>query len=310
MCVCVFVLVCVSLCLYLCFVIHRFLHYVLGIYSHLASERLVVLLEDAKSPAASVTANRISVETIRQTMRDNQWLHLPRLSSQTILDELCPVASSSSSSNGDDRSNNVAKTFCVVLLTKRDDDRSRRSAETFRKFARDFKQNHSHDGSPKINFAYMFKTTQGAFFEALERRKQPPGSTASDTTTTSTKTEKLEEVDVDKDSGVDVDPIALFWRDSAEGLRFSWAPRGWASLKPEVEVSSDVGGGEDGGGAFDAAAAAAVKRARKKLVRQAQSSLSAFIATILSTPSHELHQHLIAGLGEWGVFSFLCFVLF
>ena len=262
-----------------------------GIYSHLASERLVVLLEDAKSPAASVTANRISADTIRQTMRDNQWLLLPRLSSQTVLDELCPVGPSSTDRRDDDDDAATAKTFCIVLVTRRDDDRGRRAVESFRKFARDFKQNHSHyqqhhfGGTPKIQFAYLFKSTQSAFFEALEKERKPPEEGG--------KSEVEEEGEPDSRTTVDVDPIALLWRHSAEGLRFGWAPRGWASLPPNVPVTPNPESHEDVA-AFDAAAATA-KRQRKKLVRQAQNSLSSFIAQMLATPSHELHHHLIAG---------------
>ena len=210
------------------------------------------------------------------------------------------------------------KTFCVVLLTATDDDRSRRSVETFRKYAREFKQNHSHhhlygdESAPRISFAYLFKDTQGAFFEALERRRPPPSFEAKPKATEGDAEREVEDDNDDDDNdggrkkksdggdggdgdGVDnVEPIALLWRNSAEALRFDWAPLGWPSPAADDSAAAAAAADVDADVAASNAAAAA-KRERKKLVRQSQSSLSAFIAQILSTPSSELHEQLVAG---------------
>ncbi|KAH9634817.1 hypothetical protein HF086_012231 [Spodoptera exigua] len=54
-------------------------------------DTMVLLKEDSEEPAATVSTNEIPSETLHQLIEANQMLTLPRLSSQAVLESVCPV---------------------------------------------------------------------------------------------------------------------------------------------------------------------------------------------------------------------------
>ncbi|KAM3961733.1 dnaJ homolog subfamily C member 16 l(3)80Fg [Aphomia sociella] len=54
-------------------------------------DTMVLLKEDSEEPAATVSTTEIPTQTLHQLIEANQMLILPRLSSQSVLDAVCPV---------------------------------------------------------------------------------------------------------------------------------------------------------------------------------------------------------------------------
>ncbi|CAH0604434.1 unnamed protein product [Chrysodeixis includens] len=55
------------------------------------TDTMVLLKEDSADPAATVSTTEIPTQTLRQLIEANQMLTLPRLSSQSVLESVCPV---------------------------------------------------------------------------------------------------------------------------------------------------------------------------------------------------------------------------
>ncbi|XP_026742846.1 dnaJ homolog subfamily C member 16 isoform X4 [Trichoplusia ni] len=55
------------------------------------TDSMVLLKEDRAEPAATVSTTEIPTQTLRQLIEANQMLTLPRLSSQSVLESVCPV---------------------------------------------------------------------------------------------------------------------------------------------------------------------------------------------------------------------------
>ncbi|KAL4706296.1 hypothetical protein ACJJTC_004905 [Scirpophaga incertulas] len=55
------------------------------------TDTMVLLKEDSEDPVATVSTTEIPTETLHQLIEANQMLMLPRLSSQSVLERVCPV---------------------------------------------------------------------------------------------------------------------------------------------------------------------------------------------------------------------------
>ncbi|XP_033107709.1 dnaJ homolog subfamily C member 16-like isoform X2 [Anneissia japonica] len=110
------------------------------------STRLLVFKEDADNYVDSLEASMLERESIRDVIMDNKYLYAPRLSSQTVFDDLCPVSPSKKN-----------RKVCVILFTQRgkNHDQFRR---TFSQVAVD--TTFFPDGS---RFMYVYKETQRDF---------------------------------------------------------------------------------------------------------------------------------------------------
>lgn len=115
-------------------------------------DTLLLFNEFIERPVASVSMLDIPALTLNSIISSNQYLALPRLSSQEILEGICPA-----------EWNRPRKKLCVVLITENSDDHT---------VARDVFRNIAHQSSynlEKVRFAYIFKEKQIDFINAISK---------------------------------------------------------------------------------------------------------------------------------------------
>ena len=115
-------------------------------------DTMLLFHEDPSSPVASISMKDIPVSTMVELVETNQFLQLPRLSSQSVFDTLCPPEASK-----------PRRRLCVVLVnqdsTNAEDDGKR---QALRDFVMDYKFSRE-----RVRFAYILKEKQTDFVNAL-----------------------------------------------------------------------------------------------------------------------------------------------
>ncbi|XP_023950560.2 dnaJ homolog subfamily C member 16 [Bicyclus anynana] len=110
-------------------------------------DTMVLLKEDSAEPAATVSTTEIPTQTLRQLIEANQMLTLPRLSSQSVLDTVCPIEWRAS-----------RRRLCCVLIA-RDAHTHAHSLAQLRTLAR--------RAPERIRYAYVYAHAQPDFVHAL-----------------------------------------------------------------------------------------------------------------------------------------------
>lgn len=118
----------------------------------ISSDMDTVLLfnEYPHRPMASVSMSEIPSQTLHHVITSNQYLALPRLSSQPVLEALCPA-----------EWNRPRKRLCVVLVTgvTAEHDAAR---QALRQFAQD-----THYSLDRVRFVYLYHEKQTEFVESM-----------------------------------------------------------------------------------------------------------------------------------------------
>lgn len=107
-------------------------------------DSLLIFKEDTERPSASITMKSIPIPTLQDITNNNHYLTLPRISSQSMLDAVCPV-----------------KKLCVILFSE-DSPQHDASRHSLRKFAQESRFIHNN-----IAFMYVFMEKQPEFVNAL-----------------------------------------------------------------------------------------------------------------------------------------------
>ncbi|KAF2355455.1 hypothetical protein FHG87_013792 [Trinorchestia longiramus] len=161
-------------------------------------DTLLVFREDASTPAASVAMADLPYATMHDIILSHQYLMLPRLSSQSVFEGLCPVSSSRS-----------RRHFCAVLFTEnspRDDE----ARAALRQYALERQPSHtmrdaSHRSDPRyrhlVNYAYIFQEKQAHFVNALVGVSATPSEVHQH--------------------------VAILWRSDSRRIKFTWVPKRW-----------------------------------------------------------------------------------
>jgi DnaJ family protein C protein 16 len=112
-------------------------------------DTLLLFNEDKARPVASISMTDIPSQTLNNVISNNQYLALPRLSSQEILEGVCPADF-----------NRPKKKLCVVLITENSYSHD---------FAREALRRMSMQSSYKerVRYAYIFREKQSDFINAL-----------------------------------------------------------------------------------------------------------------------------------------------
>nr|CAH7732819.1 unnamed protein product [Callosobruchus chinensis] len=113
-------------------------------------DAVLLFNENTSYPMASVTMKDIPTSTLLHVISSNQYLALPRLSSQGILEALCPC-----------EWNKPRKKLCVVLVTS-----TSRSHDSHRQSFRIYAQRSPYSAE-KVRFAYIYHDKQSDFVNAL-----------------------------------------------------------------------------------------------------------------------------------------------
>lgn len=115
-------------------------------------DTLLIFNEYVERPVASVSMADIPTQTLNSIISSNQYLMLPRLSSQEILEGICPA-----------EWNRPRKRLCVVLITENSEEHN---------FARGALRNialQSAYSLEKVRFAYIYKEKQLDFINAISQ---------------------------------------------------------------------------------------------------------------------------------------------
>ncbi|XP_063378538.1 dnaJ homolog subfamily C member 16 [Cydia fagiglandana] len=110
-------------------------------------DTMVLLKEDSPEPAATVSTTEIPTKTLRELIEANQLLTLPRLSSQAVLEHVCPV---------EWRPNR--RRLCCVLLC---------SAGAAATAARSELRRLARTAPERLHYAYVYMHAQPNFVQAL-----------------------------------------------------------------------------------------------------------------------------------------------
>ncbi|CAG9585841.1 unnamed protein product [Danaus chrysippus] len=113
-------------------------------------DTMVLLKEDSVEPAATVSTTEIQTQTMRQLIEANQMLTLPRLSSQNVLDTVCPVEWRA-----------ARRVLCCVLIV-RDEREVRSNAHSIQQL-RDL----ARRAPDRIRYTYVYEHAQPDFVNAL-----------------------------------------------------------------------------------------------------------------------------------------------
>ena len=114
-------------------------------------DTILLFNEDHSSPIASVSMKDIPLKTMQELIENNQFLQLPRLSSQSVFDILCPPGASK-----------PRQRLCVVLVNQDSSNEEEGRRQAMREFIIDHK--FSKD---RVRFVYVLKEKQSEFVNAL-----------------------------------------------------------------------------------------------------------------------------------------------
>nr|XP_043066068.1 dnaJ homolog subfamily C member 16 isoform X2 [Drosophila bipectinata] len=115
-------------------------------------DSLFIFNEDPLRYVTSISMSDIPTKTLRSVVSSHQFLALPRLSSQEILDKICPKDWS-----------RPRKRLCVVLITNNSVN-NEIERNTLRNIA--LKREYNYE---RVRFAYMFKERQKNFIKAISK---------------------------------------------------------------------------------------------------------------------------------------------
>ncbi|CAH1775721.1 unnamed protein product [Owenia fusiformis] len=114
-------------------------------------ETLMIFNDDPVRPAATLSTRTLARSSIDELLDAHKYLILPRLSSQPIFDDICPVGRSKST-----------RVLCVVLLTMKSQlENQIKHLISFRKYSQ------SYENHQQLRFAYMHADSQQPFIQAL-----------------------------------------------------------------------------------------------------------------------------------------------
>lgn len=113
-------------------------------------DTVLLFNENPDRPVASVSMSDIPSATLNNVVAANQYLALPRLSSQDLLEGICPT-----------EWNRPRKRLCVILVTENTDSHDR-ARDILRKIALE-----SGFSGDRVRYAYIYQERQSEFINAL-----------------------------------------------------------------------------------------------------------------------------------------------
>lgn len=152
---------------------------------------MLIFNEDITRPTATLSGEDLKTSIMSEVLQSNRFLLLPRLSSQSLFNQLCPVDGS-----GIIKSKN--RKLCVILITNNHPGHDVQR-EALRSFIRD--HNYSRD---KFRFMYLYAEKQEEFVREL--------ITHNNVITTNQQS---------------ILKILVLWRVEANRIMYQWLPHSW-----------------------------------------------------------------------------------
>lgn len=148
-------------------------------------DSLLLFNENAERPVASVTMSEIPLATLTDVIGTNQYLALPRLSSQAMLDGVCPA-----------EWNRPRKRLCIVLISETAHDAPKDVARDYlRRIALE-----TEFSKERVRFAYLIREKQTDFVNALTKTESPVGTA-----------DKVEQTN-----------LVVIWRRDTTHIKYEW----------------------------------------------------------------------------------------
>ncbi|XP_071042785.1 dnaJ homolog subfamily C member 16 [Parasteatoda tepidariorum] len=114
-------------------------------------ESLFIFNEDSSKPIATLSMTELSTQTMCDVIESNKFLLLPRLSSQTLFDQLCPT-----------EAKRARKYLCVILITKNTNEH-----DPYRSLMRNYVQQADDLPNNRVKFMFLYEEKQKDFVKAL-----------------------------------------------------------------------------------------------------------------------------------------------
>ncbi|KAL0267988.1 UNVERIFIED_CONTAM: hypothetical protein PYX00_010093 [Menopon gallinae] len=114
------------------------------------ADTLLLFNENINRPVASLSMTVIPVQTMKDVIHANKYLILPRLSSQKMMDSVCPVEWAK-----------PRKRLCIVLISENTEDHDE-PRQAMRQFAQESLYN-----SERVRFSYIYQERQQEFINSL-----------------------------------------------------------------------------------------------------------------------------------------------
>lgn len=124
-------------------------------------DTLLVFHEDMHAPVASAAMTDLPYPTMKDIIEGNKFLVLPRLSSQSVFDALCPVENVRS-----------RRRLCVVLVTQDDP-----AHDPSRAALREYASGDQARERDRVRYTYIFREKQVEFMNALTAGSGSPVET-------------------------------------------------------------------------------------------------------------------------------------
>nr|CAG4643869.1 EOG090X049L [Lepidurus arcticus] len=170
-----------------------------NILTHVDS--LLLFQEDSTRASARLSMADLPFKTMKDVVESNKYLQLPRLSSQSMLDALCPPETS-----------RLRRRLCVVLVTREEAE----DVESARKALRQFVRTHFRSGKDKdrLAFAYIYGHTQQEFVTALSKSEDSPFEPHLH--------------------------VVIVWRQDTQKISYRWLREPWASNQDNWNSSEQL----------------------------------------------------------------------
>ncbi|XP_057305908.1 dnaJ homolog subfamily C member 16-like isoform X1 [Hydractinia symbiolongicarpus] len=156
---------------------------------------VVIVKEEPSLPIAVTTGSALKRGTLRELVTKNLYLYMPRLSSQTLFNELCPMKSAS------------RRWLCIVMVTSENDDYSSHLWK-LRQMAKD-----KQFEEKRVRFFYIFKRKQNKFLNQFEN---------SDVHS------------VPCSDGSNPKDLLILWRAPRNKVLYDWFANGWCKTDDSV----------------------------------------------------------------------------
>jgi len=159
---------------------------------------VMIFKDNVAAPDVVVTASELKSGKLRDVVGSHKYLHLPRLSSRSLFDELCPEERFRSQ-----------RRLCVILFTKQG--QHEKEKLVLRLFTKDKK----YLQEKRVQFFYLYEDVQREFLQDL-----------------------TEGMNDDRCADNATAPkVVVVWNKGKKEVRYDWLPRGWCVSKSEESLT-------------------------------------------------------------------------
>ena len=152
---------------------------------------MLIFNEDINRPIATLSGDDLKTSIMSEVLESNKFLLLPRLSSQSLFNQLCPVDGSAII-----KTNN--RKLCIILVTN-----NLPGHDVQREALRNFIRDHNYSRE-KFRFMYLFAEKQQEFVNEL-----------------------INNNNIITSNEQSILKVLVLWRVEANRIMYQWLPHSW-----------------------------------------------------------------------------------